>query len=74
MSDKFINIMEGIFCVSSFLLILAASLFVLSLIMGIPCSVKAKAQSMEYKYGLVMGCMVKYKGEWVDYDHLRYVE
>lgn len=41
---------------------------------GIPCSVKAKAQSMEYKYGLVMGCMVKYKGEWVDYDRLRYVE
>ena len=38
------------------------------------CRVKAEAQSMEYKYGLVMGCMVKYKGEWVDYDRLRYVE
>ena len=74
MSDKFINIMEGILCVSSFLLILVAAWFVLSLVMGIPCSVKAKAQSMEYKYGLVMGCMVKYKGEWVDYDRLRYVE
>ena len=74
MSDKFINIIEGILCVSSFLLILVAAWFVLSLVMGIPCSVKAKAQSMEYKYGLVMGCMVKYKGEWVDYDRLRYVE
>ena len=46
---------------------------VLTLLSGIPCSVKAKAQSMEYKYGLIMGCMVKYKGEWVDYDRLRYV-
>ena len=37
------------------------------------CRVKAEAQSMQYKFGPVMGCMVKYKGEWVDYDRLRYV-
>lgn len=74
MKDKFINIMENIFCVSYFLLLLVAAWFVLYLVIGLPCSVKAKAQSMEYKYGLVMGCMVKYKGEWVDYDRLRYVE
>lgn len=36
------------------------------------CRVKAEAQSMMYKYGPVMGCMVKYKGQWVDYDRLRY--
>lgn len=74
MRDKFINIMAGILSVSAFLLTLVAAWFVLSLVMGIPCSVKAKAQSLEYKYGVVMGCMVKYKGEWVDYDRLRYVE
>lgn len=38
------------------------------------CSVKAEAQSMQYKFGPVMGCMVKHKGEWVDYNRLRYVE
>lgn len=74
MIDKFINIMAGVLGVSAFLLTLVAIWFVLSLITGIPCSVKAKAQSLEYKYGVVMGCMVKYKGEWVDYDRLRYVE
>lgn len=37
------------------------------------CRVKAEAQSMQYKFDPVMGCMVKYKGEWVDYDRLRYV-
>ena len=36
------------------------------------CKVKAEAQSMQYKFGPVMGCMVKYKGQWVDYDRLRY--
>ena len=36
------------------------------------CRVKAEAQSMQYKFGPVMGCMVKYKGQWVDYDRLRY--
>ena len=66
--------MAGVLGVSAFLLTLVAIWFVLSLITGIPCSVKAKAQSLEYKYGVVMGCMVKYKGEWVDYDRLRYVE
>lgn len=38
-----------------------------------PCRAKAEAQSMEYKYGMIMGCMVKYKGEWVDYGRLRYI-
>lgn len=74
MIDKFINIMAGVLGVGAFLLTLVAAWFVLSLVMEIPCSVKAKAQSLEYKYGVVMGCMVKYKGEWVDYDRLRYVE
>lgn len=74
MIDKFINIMAGVLGVGAVLLTLVAAWFVLSLVMGIPCSVKAKAQSLEYKYGVVMGCMVKYKGEWVDYDRLRYVE
>ena len=36
------------------------------------CRVKAEAQSMQYKFGPVMGCLVKYKGQWVDYDRLRY--
>lgn len=74
MKDKFTNIMAGVFGIGSFLFVLFAAWFVLHLIMGMPCSAKAKAQSLEYKYGLVMGCMVKYKGEWVDYDRLRYVE
>ena len=73
MIDKFINIMTGVLCIGSFLFTLVAAYFVLALVMGIPCSVKAEAQSLEYKYGVVMGCMVKYKGEWVDYDRLRYV-
>ena len=62
MTDKFINIVAGVLGVGAFLLTLVAVWFVLSLVMGIPCSVKAKAQSLEYKYGVVMGCMVKYKG------------
>lgn len=45
----------------------------LALFMEIPCSAKAKAQSLDYKYGVMMGCMVKYKGEWIDYDRLRYM-
>jgi predicted secreted protein len=74
MSDKFFDFMGYILGVFGFLSILFAIWFFLSLFLGIPCAVKAKAQSMEYKYGVVMGCMVKYKGEWVDYDRLRYVE
>lgn len=74
MIDKFINIMTGVLCIVAFLLTLLAGYFILALVTSIPCSVKAEAQSLEYKYGVVMGCMVKYKGEWVDYDRLRYVE
>ena len=74
MKDMFINIMAGVFGIGSFLLVSIVFWLVLSLVGGLPCSAKAKAQSLEYKYGLVMGCMVKYKGEWVDYDRLRYVE
>ena len=74
MIDKFINIMTGVLCIVVFLLTLSAGYFVLAIVMSIPCSVKAEAQSLEYKYGVVTGCMVKYKGEWVDYDRLRYVE
>lgn len=72
MIDKFIDAMAYIFGIGFCVLSLVLVWLIVSLFMGIPCSVKAKAQSLEYKYGVVMGCMVKYKGEWVDYDRLRY--
>jgi hypothetical protein len=74
MIDKFIEVMAYVCGIGAFLLGLVFVWLVISFFAGIPCSVKAKAQSLEYKYGVVMGCMVKYKGEWVDYDRLRYVE
>lgn len=74
MTDKFINVAGTLLGVTIFFAMIFGAFYIFSLLMEIPCSVKAKAQSMEYKYGVVMGCMVKYKGEWVDYDRLRYVE
>lgn len=72
MIDKFLDVMAYVSGICAFLLGLVVVWLMVSIFMGIPCSVKAKAQSLEYKYGIVMGCMVKYKGEWVDYDRLRY--
>lgn len=72
MIDKFIDAMACICGIGAFLLCLVFVWLVISFFMGMPCSAKAKAQSLEYKYGVVMGCMVKYKGEWVDCDRLRY--
>lgn len=38
------------------------------------CRAKAVKQELQYDYGIVQGCMVKYNGKWVDYDRLRYTE
>ena len=38
------------------------------------CRAKADKQGLQFDYGIVQGCMVKYNGKWVDYDRLRYTE
>ena len=39
------------------------------------CSTKAKAQGLEYDWGLIQGCMVREEGgKWIDYDRWRILE
>lgn len=70
------GILEGILeiFISSVVFIFFVLAFIGTLYWGgdYTCKVKAEAQSMQYKFGPIMGCMVKYKGQWVDYDRLRY--
>jgi len=35
------------------------------------CQAKAKAQSLEFDWGPLKGCMVKVNGQWVDYNRFR---
>lgn len=55
-------------------LVIVGMLFLSAIIDGSMCRAKAVKQGLQYDYGIVQGCMVKYNGKWVDYDRLRYTE